>query len=505
MDLSKLSDEEFALAEKLAKWSKREITLDQFDNAKKVQEKSIKMGLNPDFVLAMVMQESGFKSDAKSGKGAFGVMQLMPETAKSLKVDPTNIDENIDGGLRLLKELIANPKIGNDPYKVLAGYNASTETRNKFYETGDLAVLPDETIDYMEKVSDYYGGSLPNVAGGLKEDGEKESVDNVELPNPPNMGGGKPLRSADATNSTAPSPEFSPILGAGVGAASGAATGSAAAIAQAKFDALRAGYDKFNQMLNPAAQNVESASDAIKPVTDVSKPSGTSAIVEDQTPGGKWGKKTGYGVGEGSTKEVSTKYQRLMPQGKVSKRTAKLYGPQLPGENPQLSQRLIDKFKKAEADELAERANKVRKAQQALQAKDAIQSAAAEKAMIAREAAELEKTVPPSRFAKMLPYINKFLSYPLKGAAVGAGAGFSAVDAYNRYNQKDNTGAAISGLGGLAGLASTMIPSAGALPALSVAAPLYLTASDRIKRLQQHPEEFQLQDERYDPMGNMQQ
>lgn len=151
MDLSKLSDEQLDIADKVAR---------------KAKEK----GLNPDFVLAMVMIESGFDPKAKSKKGAFGVMQLMPETAKSLGVNPHDVDENIEGGLNLLKELVSNKKIGNDPYKVLAGYNASTATRNKFYESGDLSVLPDETINHMDKVSSVYGDTLPTVT--IEQTGE---------------------------------------------------------------------------------------------------------------------------------------------------------------------------------------------------------------------------------------------------------------------------------------------------------------------------------------------
>ena len=147
MDLSKLTDEQLDIADKIAKRAKAK-------------------GLNPDFVLPLVMAESGFNPKAESKKGAIGIMQLMPDTAKSLRVDPHNVDENIEGGLNLLKELVSNKKIGNDPYKVLAGYNTSTATRNKFYETGDLSVLPDETINYMDKVSTYFGGALPFVSTG---------------------------------------------------------------------------------------------------------------------------------------------------------------------------------------------------------------------------------------------------------------------------------------------------------------------------------------------------
>lgn len=163
MDLSKLTDEQLDIAEKIAKKAKAK-------------------GLNPDFVLPMVMAESGFNPKAESKKGAIGVMQLMPDTAKGLRVNPHDMDENIEGGLNLLKELISNKKIGNDPYKVLAGYNTSTETRNKFYETGDLAVLPDETIYHMDKVSNYYGGALPKVqiGEGAEEPAKTETPEAVE-------------------------------------------------------------------------------------------------------------------------------------------------------------------------------------------------------------------------------------------------------------------------------------------------------------------------------------
>ena len=85
----------------------------------------------------------------------------MPKTAKDLKVDPNDMDQNIRGGVSLLKELIANPKIGNDPLKVIAGYNTSTETRNNFYESGDFKDLPKETIDHMINITTTYGGDLP--------------------------------------------------------------------------------------------------------------------------------------------------------------------------------------------------------------------------------------------------------------------------------------------------------------------------------------------------------
>lgn len=148
MDLSKLTDEQLDIAEKVAK---------------KAKEK----GLNPDFVLPMVMAESGFNPKAESKKGAIGVMQIMPDTASFYKCEnPKDIDQNIDCGLKMLNDLVGKKHIGNDPYKVLSAYNAGPNT--KYFTSGKIEDLPDETINHMDKVSTFYGGALPNVATGEK-------------------------------------------------------------------------------------------------------------------------------------------------------------------------------------------------------------------------------------------------------------------------------------------------------------------------------------------------
>ena len=141
MDLTKLSRDQLNIAEKVAKEAERQ-------------------GINPDFVLPMVMAESGFNPKAVSSKGALGVMQLMPSTAKGLNVDPNDLDQNIQGGISFLKKLIENKNIGNDPYKVLMGYNAGPNT--SFFKTGDIKDLPTETLNYIDRIATIFGGNLPN-------------------------------------------------------------------------------------------------------------------------------------------------------------------------------------------------------------------------------------------------------------------------------------------------------------------------------------------------------
>lgn len=78
-------------------------------------------GVPEDLFLRLVQQESGWNSGAVSVKGATGLAQLMPATAVLLGVDPTDPEENLDGGARYLRQMY--DKFGT--WKLaLAAYNA---------------------------------------------------------------------------------------------------------------------------------------------------------------------------------------------------------------------------------------------------------------------------------------------------------------------------------------------------------------------------------------------
>lgn len=152
--LEKLNDQSLALLEKLND--------EQRSIAEKVIAESLKQKVNPNFSLLLVMQESRFNPNATSSKGAVGVMQLMPETAKGLKVDLNDVDQNIEGGIKLIKELSQDKRIGNNPINLLIGYNTGTKTRYKAFEEG-IDALPAETIAYIDDIANHVGGDLPSV------------------------------------------------------------------------------------------------------------------------------------------------------------------------------------------------------------------------------------------------------------------------------------------------------------------------------------------------------
>jgi hypothetical protein len=175
------------------------------DYKKQAAEIANKYGIPVDMFLRMIGQESNYDPTAVSGKGAYGLTQLMPGTAEELGVDPTDPLQNMDGGARYLKQQY--DRFDTWPM-ALAAYNAGPrkveeaggipdyrETRNyvanimqdspaEFEPPAPLKGLLD---NQQQDISSYskspYSGMSPLesllTSQGFKQDAEKSPMSNI--------------------------------------------------------------------------------------------------------------------------------------------------------------------------------------------------------------------------------------------------------------------------------------------------------------------------------------
>jgi soluble lytic murein transglycosylase-like protein len=108
-----------------------------------VRDASLRYALDPGLLRAVIRHESNYQVRAVSHKGAQGLMQLMPATARELGVvcsfDPR---ENVLGGARYLREL--RDRLGSWP-RALAGYHAGPRAVQR-------GRIPDETRSYVQRI-----------------------------------------------------------------------------------------------------------------------------------------------------------------------------------------------------------------------------------------------------------------------------------------------------------------------------------------------------------------
>ena len=118
-----------------------------------VTDAALRYGLPPAFVHSVAQAESDYQPSALSPKGAIGVMQLMPGTARQLEADPKDPAQNIDAGTRLLRELLLKYQdTANGVRRALAAYNAGAAAVDRF---GGVPPFP-ETQSYVERVIELY-------------------------------------------------------------------------------------------------------------------------------------------------------------------------------------------------------------------------------------------------------------------------------------------------------------------------------------------------------------
>ncbi len=110
-----------------------------------------KYDVDPNLIHSIIRAESNYDSQAVSTKGAVGLMQLMPDTAREYGVkDRYDPIENIEGGVKFLKDLFRNYNQKDE--LVLAAYNAGPEAVKKHK---GIPPFP-ETVQYIQKVKSFW-------------------------------------------------------------------------------------------------------------------------------------------------------------------------------------------------------------------------------------------------------------------------------------------------------------------------------------------------------------
>ena len=144
----------------------RVFTQEDIDAA--IDEAAARHNVDPSLVRSVVKVESNFNPNAVSRKGAMGLMQLMPSTARSLNVsNPFDPAQNVDAGVRHLRRLLDN--YGGDVRLSLAAYNAGSGAVSR------SAGVPHfrETQNYVRRITNLYNGGgeqASYVLGGVVHD-----------------------------------------------------------------------------------------------------------------------------------------------------------------------------------------------------------------------------------------------------------------------------------------------------------------------------------------------
>jgi len=136
----------------------RAFTQQEIDAA--IEQSAARHNVDPNLVRAVIKVESNFNPNAVSRKGAMGLMQLMPQTARQLNVtNPFDPGQNVDAGVRHLKQLMQN--YGGDVKLTLAAYNAGQGAVARSAGVPRIA----ETRNYVKRITQlYYGGSDPGLS-----------------------------------------------------------------------------------------------------------------------------------------------------------------------------------------------------------------------------------------------------------------------------------------------------------------------------------------------------
>jgi soluble lytic murein transglycosylase-like protein len=162
------------------------VTIPQDQVMQTVADTANEYGIDPQLATEVAAQESNYSQTAVSPAGAVGVMQLEPATAADLGVNPYDTQQNIQGGVQYLAQLLS--EFGGNTDQALAAYDAGPTAVNDAINTanasgsGDwLSLLPSETQNYVSKILGNLGTAYSASIGAATSPGATPSGGNSIL------------------------------------------------------------------------------------------------------------------------------------------------------------------------------------------------------------------------------------------------------------------------------------------------------------------------------------
>jgi hypothetical protein len=241
---------------------------DQLKIAEKIVAEATRQGVDPNLALAIAGAETGGKFNhandkgvIRSGKGALGIMQIMPATAElyrkrdKIDINPNDLDSNIRGGVYIIGDLL---KTYGTPLNAVVAYNSSSSVRKKFFDTKDLSTLPDETFDYIGKINSMY--PLEPVVEGQVDPNKFVPVGDRIVPS---SDGSTPQQAATTQQEPPPQQQDSNLMAGIAGGLAGGTLGLATKmLAPAPTRPTTAGFDRASEAMAKAVDRLRIAQSA---------------------------------------------------------------------------------------------------------------------------------------------------------------------------------------------------------------------------------------------------
>jgi len=392
-------------------------TLDETQQkfADEIIEKSKAKGMDPRLGLALVYRESKFDPNAVGEVGEIGLGQIRPSTGKLMNYtekDLKNPSKNIDATLQYLNQNLIK---FNDPVLAVAGYNAGPDHP---YFSDPKIPLPESTVNYVRDIKDL---------GGFTVTPKDDTSGGPPPPPPPPPASEEDLRKQKAAM-------IGGLGGFGVGAA------------QTMFGGA-----------TPPSQGA---------VANIPQGATTNA----NTPGGRYAAKTGYGIGEGTTKEVVDRFKQYAPQP--------------------LGEQMMADSKKSSMG-AGPRNLKVVPGTVAPLSINAQVPVPPPTPTLAPPTTFQNVRQGAQAFGKGAQTVGNVMGkIPVVPSVLGGAlAGYQGQEAFDRYQKGDMTGATVAGMGALGGLASMVPhPATRVLGATaSAVSPAALAVLDKMRSMNQQP------------------